>query len=323
MTIAAIPLPTVSIADTSVTEGDSGTTAATFTVSLSAASASPVTVNYTTANGTATAGTDYTASSGVVTFPAGTTVQTITVPVIGETAIESDETFTVTLDTPTNATLSRSVATGTILNDDLPSLSIADSSVTEGNSGTATMTFTVTMSTSSPQTVTVNYATANGTATAPGDYTAASGTLTFPSGTTSQTFTVPVVGDTTVEADETFTVTLSNPSNATFTRSQATGTIHERRRADAVDQQRERHRRQLRLDQRHLHGHAVAGESADRHGRLQHGAWNGDGRRRLHHDVRHADLLAWPDVEDHLGPGARRHAATRTTRRSASTSRRL
>ena len=225
VTIAAVPLPTVSVADTSVAEGNSGTTAATFTVSLSAASASTVSVHYSTANGTATAGTDYTASSGVVTFPAGTTVQTITVPVIGETAIESDETFTVTLDSPTNATLSRSVATGTILNDDLPALSIADSSVTEGNSGTATMTFTVTMSTSSPQTVTVNYATANGTATAPGDFTATSGTLTFPSGTTSQTFTVPVVGDTTVEADETFTATLTNPSNATFTRSQATGTI--------------------------------------------------------------------------------------------------
>ncbi len=184
-----------------------------------------------------------------------------------------------TLSAPTNATLGRAQAMGTILNDDLPIMSIADASIVEGNTGTSNLVFTVTLSQSSPQTVTVNYATANGTATAGTDYTAASGTLTFPAGTTTQTITVPVdrrhdgrggrdVHRDTVDSDERHD-------------RHGAGDRHdpERRRADTVDQQRERDRRQLRLDQRHVHGHVVAGEPADRHGRLRHGAWNGDGRR--------------------------------------------
>ena len=113
--------PAVSIADARVVEGNSGTTNATFAVTLSEATASPVTVNYATANGSATAGTDYVAGSGTVTFAAGEVSKTVGVGVLGDSVVESDETFTVALSSPSGATLSRSVATGTIANDDVVS----------------------------------------------------------------------------------------------------------------------------------------------------------------------------------------------------------
>ena len=108
----------------------------------------------------------------------------------------------------------------------LPSLAINDVSVAEGNAGTTDATFTVTLSTASATAVTVNYATANQTAIAPGDYTTTSGTLTFAPNVLTQTITVPVVGDTTFEPNETFAVNLSSPSaNATILDNQGIGTI--------------------------------------------------------------------------------------------------
>lgn len=115
---AQTALPSVSIADTTVTEGNSGTTNAAFAITLSKASTKPVTVNYTTANGSATAGQDYTASSGTVTFAAGQVSQVVDVGVLGDTAVEPAETFTVTLSNASGATISDASATGTITNDD-------------------------------------------------------------------------------------------------------------------------------------------------------------------------------------------------------------
>ena len=112
----------MSIADAGRLEGDAGTANLGFTVTLSKASASPVSVGYATSNGTATAGSDYVAGSGTVTFAAGQTSQTVNVGVIGDTAVESDETFTVTLSNPSGATLSKTTATGTILNEDVAPL---------------------------------------------------------------------------------------------------------------------------------------------------------------------------------------------------------
>lgn len=112
-------LPTISITDASLVEGTTGTANMGFTVALSKASTTPVTVNYATSNGTATAGTDYLAGTGTVNFAAGQTTQTINVGVIGDTTVEPTETLTVTLSAPTGATLSRTVATGNILNDDV------------------------------------------------------------------------------------------------------------------------------------------------------------------------------------------------------------
>lgn len=106
-----------------------------------------------------------------------------------------------------------------------PPASIDDVTIVEGNAGTANAVFTVTLAYAGDQTVSIAYATANGTATAPGDYAARSGTLTIPAGTTSGTISVPVVGDTTAEPDETFLVVLSNPVNASILDGQGVGTI--------------------------------------------------------------------------------------------------
>jgi hypothetical protein len=369
-------IPTLSVDDVTVTEGDSGTVAAEFVVNLSEASDQEVTVEYGTDNGTATAGSDYTAQSGTLTFAAGETSKIVSVPVIGDTTVESNETFRLNLSNPSNGTIADAQGVGTINNDDSstppantpirieaedyisffdkssgntggafrsddvdiqattdlgggfnvgwiqqgewltydvnipeagtydivarvasaqsgtrslkvsvggesetlsfggtggwqnwtdvtaqgvnlsagsqqlrldmlsnsfnvnyidivpstssptpPTLSINDVSLTEGNSGTKNATFTVNLSEASTQSVSVNYATANDTATAGSDYTAESGTLTFAAGETSKTISVAVTGDTTVESDETFNVNLSNASNATIGDSQGVGTI--------------------------------------------------------------------------------------------------
>jgi len=105
-----------------------------------------------------------------------------------------------------------------------PSASVSGASAPEGN-GSTTLSFPVKLSASTPLPVSISYATSNGTATAPADYTSANGTVTFAPGETSKTINVAVVGDTTYEPDETFTVTLSNPVNATIGTGSATGTI--------------------------------------------------------------------------------------------------
>jgi hypothetical protein len=119
-TVQGVPKPSVSVANVSQSEGDSGSQPAAFTVSLSKASPLRVTVAYTTADGTANAGTDYTATSGTLAFAPGQTSQTVAVPVVGDTAFEPDETFTLTLSNPVNATLATATATGTITNNDAP-----------------------------------------------------------------------------------------------------------------------------------------------------------------------------------------------------------
>ncbi|MDZ5084897.1 Calx-beta domain-containing protein [Mycolicibacterium parafortuitum] len=331
-------LPTLSISDASVVEGDGGQTHVMFTVTLSAASDEAVSVGYVTSNGTATAGVDYTAGSGVVTFAPGVTSQMVHVTVTGDTAVEGNETFTVSLSNPSGATIADGSAVGTITNDDVaptptpgassvtyvvsddwgsgfvagvkvtagsafdgwtvefdtpaqisniwnaeivshvgqhyvvrnaswnakvaagqsvefgfqaapgggssavtgfkvngsstggpapvvPKVSVADASVVEGNSGTTQLTFTVTLDAASDEAVSVGYVTSNGTATAGVDYTAADGTITFAPGVLSQQISVTVTGDTAVEGNETFTVSLSNPSGATIADGSAVGTI--------------------------------------------------------------------------------------------------
>ncbi len=221
--------PLVNIADVTVTEGNSGTSNAVFTVSLSAASGRTVTVNYASANGTATAPGDYTATSRTLTFAPNTPSLTINIPVAGDLLDEVNETFVVDLTQPSNATLGDAQATGTITdNDSPPAFSIADVAVTEPNSGTIAATFTVTMTGQSASAVTVDWASSNGTAAAPADYTSANGQLSFGPGVSTQTLTVLVAGDTLDETNETFTVTLSNPSGgATLTDASAAGTIND------------------------------------------------------------------------------------------------
>ena len=159
----------------------------------------------------------------------------MTVSVVGDTTQESNETFSLVLSAPTQATLANASAVATIQNDDgpaQPTLTVADVSVLEGNTGTKTMTFTVGLSPAATSTVTVDFATADGTAIAGGsntgsggDYVAAAGTLVFAPGDTSKTVLINVVGDLFNESDETFKLKLSNAPNATIGRAQATGTI--------------------------------------------------------------------------------------------------
>ncbi|HUD40841.1 MAG TPA: IPTL-CTERM sorting domain-containing protein [Dokdonella sp.] len=220
--------PSLSINDVSQAEGNAGTTSFTFTVSLSQpAGPGGVTFDVATADGTATAGSDYVARSLTAqTIPAGSSTYSFTVQVNGDTLNEADETFFVNVTNISGAVAGDTQGQGTIVNDDpLPTLGIGNVNVSEGDSGTTPALFTVSLSAVSGQTVTVSYATANGTAAAPADYQPASGTLTFPPGVTTQAVTVQVVGDIVPEADETFSVALSAPTNATLGSATGTGTI--------------------------------------------------------------------------------------------------
>jgi hypothetical protein len=225
------PLPDLTMSDASVIEGNAGTVNAIFAVTLSTIAGRDITVHYAAADGTGLyaatgADGDYVATSGTLTIPAGQTAGAITVPVNGETKDEYDETFAVNLSAPTNATIAKAAGLATILNDDTPpSLSINDRAMAEGNSGSTSFPFVVTLSAASAKIITVQYATASGTAAADTDYTAATGTLTFNPGQTTQPVTVAVNGDTIFEADESFVVNLSAPTNATVADSQGLGTI--------------------------------------------------------------------------------------------------
>jgi hypothetical protein len=221
------PPPSLSIGDATVTEGNTGTRAATFTVSLSAASTAPVTVAFATANGTAIAGSDYQAASSKLTFAPGETSKTVSVLVNGDRVPESNETFSVNLSNPANAIIAVGQGVGTIV-DDEPRVSISDVTKAEGKKGNTTISaFTVTLSAPYDQPVTVSFQTVNGTATTgDNDYIAKSGTLTFAPGETTKTITIDVKGDSKREANETFYLDLfGNSSNSLFTKKRGTGTI--------------------------------------------------------------------------------------------------
>ena len=326
-------IPTVGASDASAAEGD----AVAFTVSLSAASSRQVTVEYATSGGTATSGTDFTAESGTLTFAANETSKTVSVATADDSVDEEDETFTLTLSSPANATLGDATGTGTIVDNDdalppltasfsdmpashtgeeftfglafsenvelgyvtlrdtafvvtggevsqaqrqqqgsnqawnitvdpdgqgtvtitlpettdcdavdaictgderplshslssvvagpvsTPAVSVSDASAAEGDA----VAFTVSLSAASSRQVTVDYATSGGTATSGTDFTAESGTLTFAANETSKTVSVATTDDSVDEDDETFTLTLSSPANATLGDATATGTIND------------------------------------------------------------------------------------------------
>ncbi|MFP6762676.1 MAG: Calx-beta domain-containing protein, partial [Planctomycetaceae bacterium] len=207
----------ISIGDLTQVEGAGGSTTFVFTVLLEAVTAEPITLDFTTVQDTARNGEDFIPVSGTVNFESGEQTQTVTVEVNGDTTPEATEQFFVQLSNPTNATLVDDLAVGTILNDDAI-ITVAAASAAETDSGTTTLTFTVELldavglPTSSVNTVTVNYATADGTAVNTGmnpDYVATSGTLTFAPGETSKTVDVMVIGDAILEPDETVVLNLS------------------------------------------------------------------------------------------------------------------
>lgn len=216
--------PSISMNDVTITEGNTGATSATFTVSLSAAYAQDVTVHYETADLSATAGSDYVAASGDVTIPAGQTTRAVTIAVLGDRLAEPTENFAVNLSGATNAFIADHQGIGVIL-DDEPRITINDVSGTEGNTGSANATFTVTLSRVYDAPVTFHFATTDISATAGSDYTAASGDVTIPAGQMSTTFPIAVLGDRLPEPTETFAVNLSDPTSAMITDSRGTATI--------------------------------------------------------------------------------------------------
>jgi photosystem II stability/assembly factor-like uncharacterized protein len=199
------PVPAVSVGNVSKAEGNAGQTAFVFPVTLSGPSGQTVTVQYATADGSAAAGTDYQVQSGTLTFSPGQTSKTLTVLVNGNTTPQPDRAFYVNLTAPQNATLGSAQGTGTILDDDpAPLVSVGSITLPEGNSGTKQFNFPVTLSSPSGQAVTVQYATADGSAVAGADYQAQSGTLAFAPGQTSKTVTVLVYGNSTIQPDKNF-----------------------------------------------------------------------------------------------------------------------
>lgn len=210
----------------SVMEGEM----ATFTLTLSERSQQTEAVVITTQQGTATLGVDYSAAAQLkVLFAPGETVKRFSIPVLAEAVSRTEglETFFVTA-TPANSSLSAPLTRQVTIVDAVPkpAVSVSDIAVNEGNAGTTPATFTLTLSSAYPKAVTVAYATRDGSATvANNDYQAASGVVTFLPGQTMQTVSVNVVGDLVLEPNETFSLILSSPTNATIGRGTGTGTI--------------------------------------------------------------------------------------------------
>jgi hypothetical protein len=205
--------PGIFIDDATVVEGDTTFPLLTFPVRLSEPAAGVVTVDFATADGTATVGSDYLPASGTITFNPGETNALVAVPIVSDTVNEPNETFRVVLSNPTGAILGNLGATGTILNDDTPTLTVSAPSVIEGDAGTTNAVFQVTLSKAAAVPVTLSYSTFDGTATGGTDYAPTNAVLNIPAGVTNAQFSVQVFGDIMIEGDETFSVFLSVAGN--------------------------------------------------------------------------------------------------------------
>jgi Calx-beta domain-containing protein len=217
--------PSISVRDVGVAEGNSGTTQATFVVALSGPSSQSVSFSFATSNGTATAGSDYVATSGVSSFAPGEVEKPVVVLINGDTVDETQETLFLDISNVQNATVSSSRGTGFINDDDGPTISINDVTITEGNAGTKTATFTLSLSGPSIETIAVRAMTAPGTATPTSDYNSINSVVIFQPGTVTRPLDVLILGDTNLEPNETFTVNLSEPFGTTIADGEGVGTI--------------------------------------------------------------------------------------------------
>jgi Calx-beta domain len=225
---SVVPPPVLSIADATVVEGDTGERDAEFTVTLSAPSTRTITVAYSTIAGTAAEGDDYDGKSGVLTFTPGQTSRIIRVEVDGDLKLEGDETFTVALAAPVNATLGDAEGNCTIVNDDvpaLPAISIGDATIVEGTGAASRMAFVITLGKYSASGVSVAFSTVAGTATPGVDFVPTTGTTTFAPGERTATIFVTIIGDSVVEGDETFDVQLTAAVNGVLEKPTALATI--------------------------------------------------------------------------------------------------
>ncbi len=221
--------PAVSISSgPTINEG----TSAAFTVTLSNASDFSTTVNYATSDGTGVAGSHYTTTSGTLTFAVGETSKTISVSTLdNSTPCQTDRTFSVTISSPTNATLgSGTSSTATIKDNDNPTLTIADVSATEGN--TATLTAYLQMACA--KAASFSWTTQNNTAISGTDYTAASGSVNFAIGETSKTIQVSTINDVIDQGSRNFKINFSNPTNIDLPVSPTTITINDNDSAPTI-----------------------------------------------------------------------------------------
>ncbi|MEO0835467.1 MAG: Calx-beta domain-containing protein [Cyanobacteria bacterium J06642_3] len=239
-----IPLPIISVSDLSLNEGNANKTA-TVTVSLDKSGTEAITVNYKTLDNTAVSELDYQAVEGKITFNPGQTTKTIKIPIIGDLLNEADESFYFQIKDAVNAKINNTQAEATLGNDDpLPQIEIKDAAVlssipvrdSNGNiKNTTGLLFEITLNAPSNQTITVNYETADGTATAGEDYSARRKPLTFKPGETVKQVFVGVTLDDTTEADETLYLNLSQPVNALIKDEQAVGIIEETKSLSVSD----------------------------------------------------------------------------------------
>jgi uncharacterized repeat protein (TIGR01451 family) len=229
--VTEVRLPVLLIGDGSVVEANSGTNDLVFTIGLFPATTNTVSINFLTVAGSATpvgANADFLGTNGTLVFAPGSTNQTLNVRVRGDTLYEGNENFFISLNSPSNATLGRSVALGIIVNDDSPPfVSIGDVSVTEGNTALTNAVFQVRLSTNSGVAISVPYYTSDGSAVVGEDYTNASGIVVFPANTPNlvRNITVPVRGDTNIEPNEFFYVQIYSVTNALLGTDVGVGTI--------------------------------------------------------------------------------------------------
>ncbi len=220
--------PLISIYDNSIIEPDSGAAAFYFTVELSFASSSDVSVDYSPSHQTATSPDDYSSVGGTLTIPAGNLTGQVMIPVYGDTRYEYEEFFYVFLTNPVNGVLLDDKAVGTIIdNDSKPSLSVNDVTHSEGDSGQTDFIFTVSVSEPAGVHIEFDFTINDGTAHhSDNDYIYISGyTMSMNYDDVETTITVSVRGDTIAEADETFFLVLSNPKGAVISDGTGQGTI--------------------------------------------------------------------------------------------------
>ena len=233
---------TYNIADAAVVEGTGGSTNLVFTVSRDASGIAEG-INFASSNGTAIAGTDYTAAAGTLNFPIASLAQTVSVPITTDSTVEGNETFFVTLSNPpVGSVIGTGVATGTISNDDNAVISVNTPSVAEGNVGNTPLPFSVSISNPVQGAVSFTYTAANGNNANPvlnatladNDFLASTGNVSFPSDSAAPlTVNVPIVGDVDVEPNQGLLLNLSNlvlpasilPGSVSFSASGA-GTIN-------------------------------------------------------------------------------------------------
>ena len=293
----AAPKRKLTIADAAVIEGDAGTATLTFRIVYTGKPTGGIAVDYATAAGSATAGTDYTSASGTAPLPSGgCKCVDVTVDALADLDEEANETLLVSLSDPAIATISDGSATGTIYDDDGPPAIVVLDAVADEAAGSAF--FDVALTSSDIDTVTVDYATANGTALAGGDYASTSGTVTFAPGDTLETVDVPVLDDGVAEEEESFTLQLSNPAEATIDRSVAVGSIVDTDADPTLTVGDASVAEGDETDDRHPHGVPVRAERKDGRGRLRDERCGRDRCDRLRLDDRHP----------HVRPG--RHRGT-------------